>query len=150
VVSTADLNRLGVTQRMIVRWPRRGHGAHEAQVEQDGIPVTTPAQTIVDLADVLIERSVEQALAGVVARLASAHHVVHGREVDAYWPDHRLVVEVDSWKYHADPSSFGEDRAKDALLISHGERVLRVTRDHDPLHAIAGALNSASPAAVRA
>ena len=177
---------------------RRGIRVYRGDVTvvmHHGIPVTTPAQTIIDLADVLIERSVEQALAiaereglvnredlkplhgrrgaGTIARLAAAHHVaftrsdleewfvdlirtsdlpqplfnhiVHGREVDAYWPGERLVVEVDSWKYHSDPSAFSADRAKDAHLISHGERVLRITRDHDPLRAIAGALTTSSP-----
>jgi very-short-patch-repair endonuclease len=159
-------------------------------VTKDGIPTTTPGQTIIDIADVLIERSVEQALAiaereglvnradlrprhgrrgaGVIARLAAAHHLaftrsgleewfvdlirgsdlpqplfnhtVHEREVDAYWPEHQLVVEIDSWKYHADPTSFSADRAKDAYLISKGERVLRVTSDQDVLGAIGGAL----------
>jgi very-short-patch-repair endonuclease len=52
---------------------------------------------------------------------------VHGHEVDLYWPEHRLVVEFDGWAYHSTRAAFERDRLKDADLMLHGERVMRVT-----------------------
>jgi very-short-patch-repair endonuclease len=53
--------------------------------------------------------------------------VVHGYEVDLYWPEHRLVVEVDGFAYHSTRAAFEHDRLRDARLQAHGLRVSRVT-----------------------
>lgn len=50
-----------------------------------------------------------------------------GFQVDAVWPDLRLVVEVDGYEFHGDRRSFENDRARDAILVAHGYRVLRFT-----------------------
>ncbi len=50
-----------------------------------------------------------------------------GFQVDALWPDHKLVVEVDSHQFHGDPRSFASDRARDAALVAAGYRVIRFT-----------------------
>jgi very-short-patch-repair endonuclease len=52
---------------------------------------------------------------------------VAGEEVDAYWPEHRLVVELDGWTTHQTRHAFERDRRKDAHLTTHGYRVLRIT-----------------------
>ena len=39
----------------------------------------------------------------------------------------RLVVEVDSWAFHASPDHYRADRTRDLALISQGYRVIRVT-----------------------
>ena len=52
---------------------------------------------------------------------------VAGFEVDATWPDQRLVVEVDSWDFHRTRAAFETDRLRDAALHRAGFRVLRVT-----------------------
>jgi very-short-patch-repair endonuclease len=49
---------------------------------------------------------------------------VAGYEVDAYWPAHRLIAELDGEEFHED---FEADRAKDADLVEAGLRVVRVT-----------------------
>jgi len=49
------------------------------------------------------------------------------REVDAYWPSHRLVVEMDSWEYHHHRAAFENDRARDAAMQAAGYRVIRLT-----------------------
>jgi hypothetical protein len=51
----------------------------------------------------------------------------NGREVDALYPEQRLIVEVDSWSFHSSRASFERDRAKDADALAHGYRTLRVT-----------------------
>ena len=53
--------------------------------------------------------------------------LVHGYEVDLYWPDHRLVVEFDGWSTHSSRTAFESDRLKDTGLQLAGERVMRVT-----------------------
>jgi very-short-patch-repair endonuclease len=50
-----------------------------------------------------------------------------GLKVDALWPDLKLVVEVDGYEFHGDRDAFENDRARDAILVAHGYRVLRFT-----------------------
>jgi very-short-patch-repair endonuclease len=44
-------------------------------------------------------------------------------EVDFFWPEARLVVEVDGWRFHGDRESIERDRARDAQLAALGYRV---------------------------
>jgi hypothetical protein len=53
---------------------------------------------------------------------------VHGREVDAYFPEQRLIVELDGWDYHSDREAFESDRERDAENLKHGLNTLRITR----------------------
>ena len=50
--------------------------------------------------------------------------IVAGYEVDAYWPAHRLIAELDGEPFHED---FEADRLKDADLVEAGLRVVRLT-----------------------
>lgn len=65
-----------------------------------------------------------------------ANVVVHGHELDFYWPDHEIAVEVDGFAYHGSRRSFVADRRRDAHLFSTaGIRVLRFTWEqvvHEP------------------
>jgi very-short-patch-repair endonuclease len=49
------------------------------------------------------------------------------RELDALYPAPRLIIELDSWKFHGDRASFERDRAKDASALAEGFRTLRTT-----------------------
>jgi very-short-patch-repair endonuclease len=65
---------------------------------------------------------------------------IYGEEVDAYWADHRLVVEVDGFGNHSSPAQIRADRRKDLKLRAHGLNVVRydwdlVTRAPDEVHA---------------
>lgn len=148
----------------------------------DGIPVTSLARTLVDLAGSLTRdrllRAVEQAdrlqkLDGRAVMLLVERHRRHkgraklrrimatyagppdvrsvlerdfytfvitsdlplpllnvdvaGVRVDAYWPQWRLVVELDSRAYHMDTAAFENDRVRDAKLMRANQRVLRIT-----------------------
>jgi very-short-patch-repair endonuclease len=53
--------------------------------------------------------------------------IVAGHRVDALWPGPRVVVEVDSRRYHMTVAAFEEDRRRDADLMLAGYRVLRIT-----------------------
>jgi len=164
----------------------RIHRARELADEDlavvDGIPVTSVARTLLDLAGVLnageLVKAVEQAersgrldlaalgrLLGRSSRHPGARKLrriladyaepmpvrselerrflelvlgaglprprvntkVAGLEVDFFWPQWRLVVELDGRAYHSDPRSFERDRVRDARLQRHRCRVLRVT-----------------------
>ena len=52
---------------------------------------------------------------------------LHGHEVDALWPDHRLIAEIDSYAHHASRTAFEADRRRDAAHVAAGYRTLRIT-----------------------
>jgi very-short-patch-repair endonuclease len=52
---------------------------------------------------------------------------VAGLEVDFFWPELRLVVEVDGYAFHSSRAAFERDRRRDADLFAHGIDALRVT-----------------------
>jgi very-short-patch-repair endonuclease len=167
---------------------RHGIRVHEGGIHRDertvvnGIPVTTVARTLFDLAEVTGERTVEsafeeadrlgllqmRALEAVCARghgrralrvirplidaalkpettrspledrflefcrehdlpQPQTNVLVLGYEVDAHWPEQRLVVEADSWSFHHHRAAFERDRARDAAMQAEGYRALRVT-----------------------
>ena len=52
---------------------------------------------------------------------------VAGEDVDAYWRESNLVVELDSWEFHKTRRAFERDRHKAAALERAGICVLRFT-----------------------
>jgi hypothetical protein len=48
-------------------------------------------------------------------------------EVDFAWPDAKVCVEFDGWKYHGTREAFSRDRARDRRLVRMGWSVLRFT-----------------------
>ncbi len=59
---------------------------------------------------------------------------VHGYEVDAWFPEHRVVVELDSWRFHKTRDQFEHDRDKDAALLAHDIVTVRITWEHRHAH----------------
>jgi hypothetical protein len=55
------------------------------------------------------------------------HRVVEGEPVDFYWPDHRVVVEVDGGRYHSLPRDRLNNNRRDRKLTIAGYFVLRVS-----------------------
>ncbi len=165
---------------------------------RDGIPVTSVARTILDLASVLnqdrLTRLIEEAdrkerfdLMALERAMARRPHasgtsrlnatlaayrgpadtrsklerdfralilkaglpepqynvVVAGLSVDVYWPQWKLVVELDGDPYHDNPRAYETDRIRDATLQKAGIRVLRVTGtrlEQDPAGVLADIL----------
>lgn len=62
-------------------------------------------------------------------RLPAPVQNVHilGHEVDALWPEAKLLVELDSWEHHGHRAAFERDRARDVKLLIAGYRIIRVT-----------------------
>jgi very-short-patch-repair endonuclease/predicted transcriptional regulator of viral defense system len=52
---------------------------------------------------------------------------VEGYEVDLFWPHAKLIVELDSWSFHRHRKAFEDDRERDAVLLTAGYRVVRIT-----------------------
>ena len=48
-------------------------------------------------------------------------------EVDFFWPEHDLIVEIDGYAFHSSRGAFERDRRRDAELGARGLRVMRVT-----------------------
>jgi hypothetical protein len=48
-------------------------------------------------------------------------------EIDCYWPEHGLALELDGRAYHTVVEDIERDRRKDAWLQAHGNLILRVT-----------------------
>jgi very-short-patch-repair endonuclease len=143
------------------RAPRRRAGLqihHARRLDttiHQGLPTTTPPQTIAQLRGSERERARAEALVlGLIARSDDDHaeptrseledallpalrkaqlprplvgHQLLGYTVDFYRPDHDLVVETDGWRTHGHRRAFESDRARDAKLQAHGHTVVRFT-----------------------
>jgi very-short-patch-repair endonuclease len=107
---------------------RPGIRAHRAALApdeitiEDGIPVTTPARTLLDLAEQLTPQRLERAV-----HEAEYRRLTSPLTVDALWPHQRLVVELDSRQAHQTTRAFEHDRARDRDLLVWGYSVLRIT-----------------------
>jgi Protein of unknown function (DUF559) len=53
--------------------------------------------------------------------------LVAGRLVDFLWPERRVIVEVDSYRYHGDRSAFERDHRSTLILETAGYAVHRIT-----------------------
>lgn len=58
---------------------------------------------------------------------AETNAIVNGIEVDVVWRAARVIVEVDSRRFHLDPIAFERDRLRDAELAAVGYLVIRIT-----------------------
>jgi very-short-patch-repair endonuclease len=55
---------------------------------------------------------------------------LHGYLVDAYWPEHGLVLEFDGWQAHGHRHAFEDDRKRDQVMLANALRAMRVTDRH--------------------
>jgi very-short-patch-repair endonuclease len=65
---------------------------------------------------------------------------VHGFRADFFWPNTRLILEVDGYLTHGSRLAFENDRRRDQMHIAAGYVVLRVTwyqLEHEPLAVLA-------------
>ncbi len=53
--------------------------------------------------------------------------LVHGEDIDAYWPEANLVIELQSYTWHSDPEAFERDHEKLARLERKGVKTLALT-----------------------
>jgi very-short-patch-repair endonuclease len=57
----------------------------------------------------------------------SMNMFVEGYELDAYWPEERFAVELDTYDYHGDPRAFEADRIRQENLKLAGIEMVRIT-----------------------
>jgi hypothetical protein len=55
--------------------------------------------------------------------------LINHYQVDVYFPEHNLIVELDGWGYHNDRHAFETDRERDAHHLQHGTPTVRITKD---------------------
>jgi very-short-patch-repair endonuclease len=130
------------------------HGLEPADVTHiHGIPVTTPLRTLEDLnwPDRLVrevlarglirpeqlpferrtDNDFEERFRDLTRRAGlpqpRAQYRFGPYRLDFAWPELRVAVETDGWATHGRREAFEDDRARDAMLMAHGWRVLRVT-----------------------
>jgi very-short-patch-repair endonuclease len=122
LVGTAVASRLVTIRQIeqeIARCPtRRGVARLNAILRQDGGPRWTRSWG---------ERRILSLVRQARLPVPETNHPLLDYTVDAFWPDHKLVVEVDSQRFHGDLRSFENDRARDAALVAAGYRVIRFT-----------------------
>jgi very-short-patch-repair endonuclease len=51
----------------------------------------------------------------------------HGHELDVFWPEHRVNLELDGFASHGHRLGFERDRRRDLQLKAHGIDVIRIT-----------------------
>lgn len=115
-----DLNGFAA---MIVR-NRGRHGLHPLRQALDQLaddPPWTQSQLERRFLELIREQGFPEPQANVI---------VHGKLVDLYWQDHRVVVELDSWTHHRQRPSFDGDRRQDTKMVVAGLRPIRVTQRH--------------------
>jgi very-short-patch-repair endonuclease len=113
-----DLRKLGSAMA------RRPHAAGTRRLNEVLAAYRGPADTRSRL-----ERDFRKLIAKAGLPEPQFNVLVAGLTVDAYWPQWKLVVELDGEPYHANPSKFETDRIRDATLQKVDLRVLRVTGD---------------------
>jgi very-short-patch-repair endonuclease len=62
--------------------------------------------------------------------------VLNGHLVDFFWPDQRLIIEVDGYDTHGNRRAFENDRRRDQTHVAAGYVVIRITwrqLQHEPI-----------------
>ena len=62
-------------------------------------------------------------------KLPELNVIVNGREVDAFFREEGVIVELDSWQFHKDRAAFERDRDKDADATADGLATVRITHE---------------------
>jgi very-short-patch-repair endonuclease len=106
---------------LLARYPRRpGTRSLKAQLDRYRGPIDVRSK----LERLLYELCDQHALPRPLENTG-----IEGRVRDFYWPDHRLVVEADSYRWHRSPSALNDDRERDVELTLAGYRTLRFTHE---------------------
>lgn len=112
------LNRPRLAELVEEARGRRGAGTLRSLVT--GVPVRVRSDREIDMLHVC-------RLAGLPDPVVNG--AVEGFEVDYHWPALRLVLELDSWRFHGGRERMTADRERDQRLALAGWLVLRFTRD---------------------
>jgi very-short-patch-repair endonuclease len=74
-----------------------------------------------------LERRFLARLRDAALPLPQTNRPVGGRRVDCHWPDHRLTVELDGYRYHASRHAWEQDRRREREARARGDEFRRYT-----------------------
>ena len=74
-----------------------------------------------------LERAFLKLLREAGLPLPQTNKRAHGRRVDCRWPDHRLTVELDSYRYHRSRHAWEQDRRREREARARGDEFRRYT-----------------------
>jgi very-short-patch-repair endonuclease len=115
-VEQAQILHLATRDEIAAELPRRGRRALQAALADE--PRVTRSEA---------ERRLLALIKAARLPRPDTNVRVEGYEVDLFWADQRLVVEIDGYAYHGTRQAFERDRARDAALQAAGYRVVRLT-----------------------
>jgi very-short-patch-repair endonuclease len=106
-------------RRVIARNPlRTGVAALRAELRREGGPAWTRREA---------ERRLKLLLRRANLAAPVYNRKVAGYNADFFWPDQRLIVEVDGYQFHGTRWAFERDRKRDAAHALAGYQVIRIT-----------------------
>ena len=76
-----------------------------------------------------LERAFLELLEKAALPLPETNKVVGGRRVDCRWPEHRLTVELDSYRFHNSRHAWEQDRRREREARARGDDFRRYTYD---------------------
>jgi very-short-patch-repair endonuclease len=124
-----DLFDLTAVEEVLLRANgRRGAGALRRAIAA-WRPRDTRSELEYRFLDLIQSTSLPSPAINVLVQGAESIH-----EVDAHWPSHNLVVELDGFAYHRTRRDLERDAGKDADLELAGYRVMRLTWDEITRH----------------
>jgi hypothetical protein len=74
-----------------------------------------------------LERAFKKRLKEAGLPLPETNRPAHGRRVDCRWPDRRLTVELDSYRYHHSRHAWEQDRRREREARARGDEFRRYT-----------------------
>ena len=74
-----------------------------------------------------LERAFLRLLEEADLPLPQTNKRAHGRRVDCRWPDRRLTVELDSYRYHRSRHAWEQDRRREREARARGDEFRRYT-----------------------
>lgn len=74
-----------------------------------------------------LERAFDELIADGDIPPPQKNVIIAGWEIDCYWPEFKLAVELDGRNYHSAVRDMERDRVKDAELLLMGIRTVRIT-----------------------
>jgi very-short-patch-repair endonuclease len=74
-----------------------------------------------------LERAFDELIAGTDIPPPQRNVYINNWEIDCYWPEYKLVVELDGRNYHSSLQDMERDRRKDADLLKLGIGTFRIT-----------------------
>jgi hypothetical protein len=104
-------------EAVLAKWPRVKGAKRLRTVTSGDVHVTLSE----------LERRFQERLREAGLPLPKTNKPAHGRRVDCRWPDRRLTVELDSYRYHRSRHAWEQDRRREREARARGDEFRRYT-----------------------